>query len=180
MPGLFGTRIAIHEHCRTVSSTGVPIVLYKCANRFTDFPSTGRFRILILTSTDLLDSDGRSAQALRDAGLAVEDRLQGALEIVVLHRLKDIRGINWIDLPPEVKKHAEMRFHSAVPDDVPTDPSPLKRKKYGAEDAYSIYGVDPEKGAMAVVRPDGYIGLIAALDEGSRVRAYLSKWIRQR
>ena len=133
-----------------------------------------------MTSTDLLDSDGRSAQALRDAGLAVESRPRGALEVVVLHCLKDIRGIKWTDLPAEIKEYAEMRFHSAVPDDAPADPSPLKRKKYGAEDAYSIYGVDPEKGAIAVVRPDGYVGLIATLEEGSRVLAYLSKWIRQR
>ena len=90
-----------------------------------------------------------------------------------------IRGIEWDKLPPEIKKHAEMRFHSGLADYAPADPRPSRRKKYGAEDVYEIYGVNHEHGAMAVVRPDGYIGLIASLDEGSRVTGYLRRWIKQ-
>jgi hypothetical protein len=47
-----------------------------------------------------------------------------------------------------------------------------------ADDVYKIYGVDESKGAIAVVRPDGYIGTIAALDDVERVEGYLRKCIR--
>ncbi|KAI0098138.1 FAD binding domain-containing protein [Nemania sp. FL0031] len=32
--------------------------------------------------------------------------------------------------------------------------------------AYEGYGVDPEEGALVVVRPDGYVGLVAGVEEG--------------
>jgi phenol 2-monooxygenase len=31
------------------------------------------------------------------------------------------------------------------------------------ENAYGVYGVDPEESAVAVVRPERYIGMITAL-----------------
>ncbi|BAE60182.1 unnamed protein product [Aspergillus oryzae RIB40] len=42
-----------------------------------------------------------------------------------------------------------MRFHSG----------------YETDDIYAVYGVDPAQGALAVIRPDGYVGTIAALDD---------------
>ena len=94
--------------------------------------------------------------------------------------MSGIRGCSWSALPPEIKEHAEMRFHSTILNDAPTDPGPIKKRKYGAEDAYSIYGVDPLKGAVVVVRPDGYAGAITSLGEVSTVEKYLRCWIRQR
>ncbi|KAK6199079.1 Polynucleotide 5'-hydroxyl-kinase grc3 [Pestalotiopsis sp. IQ-011] len=40
--------------------------------------------------------------------------------------------------------------------------------------AYERYGVDPGKGAVVVVRPDGYIGLVTSLQEGGRKE--VEKW----
>lgn len=47
------------------------------------------------------------------------------------------------------------------------------------EDAYKIFGVAHEKGAIAVVRPDGYIGTIAGLGDVERVRQYLKRCLRE-
>lgn len=40
--------------------------------------------------------------------------------------------------------------------------------------AYERYGVDPKKGAVVVVRPDGYIGLVTSLQEDGRKE--VEKW----
>ena len=42
-----------------------------------------------------------------------------------------------------------------------------------AADVYGIYGVSEEKGAVVVVRPDGYVGCIAALDDVAMVGEFL-------
>lgn len=47
------------------------------------------------------------------------------------------------------------------------------------QDAYKVYGASPEKGAVIVVRPDGYIGTIAELQDTDRILAYLKRCIRQ-
>lgn len=68
----------------------------------------------------------------------------------------------WRDIPKAVKKHSEMSFYSG----------------YEMDDAYGIYGVDPEKGAVAIVRPDGYIGIVASLANINRAQRYLAAFIR--
>lgn len=51
---------------------------------------------------------------------------------------------------------------------------------YELDDAYRIYGVDPTQGALAVIRPDGYVGLLAHLTDICRVDNYLSRIIIRR
>ena len=48
------------------------------------------------------------------------------------------------------------------------------------QDAYSVYGVAKEKGAMVVVRPDGYVGCLGELGEDglARVERYLRACLR--
>jgi phenol 2-monooxygenase (NADPH) len=43
----------------------------------------------------------------------------------------------------------------------------------GTDDVYSIYGVDSKEGAIAAVRPDGYIGLVTTLKDVKRITGYL-------
>lgn len=82
------------------------------------------------------------------------------IEQIVLHpRLH--RSFEWDDIPACVKQQAEMRFY---------DGSAL-------EDAYGIYGVDPAQGALAVIRPDGYVGVVAHLD-AQMAYEYLRRCIR--
>jgi hypothetical protein len=68
----------------------------------------------------------------------------------------------WNDIPREIKQYSEMSFYSG----------------YEMDDVYGIYGVDPTEGALAVVRPDGYIGVIAPLSDVKRVENYLESLIR--
>ncbi|PWY75800.1 putative efflux pump antibiotic resistance protein [Aspergillus eucalypticola CBS 122712] len=92
---------------------------------------------------------GVSAQTLRTIGSAVLPRFPASvIEQVVIHpRLS--REFTWRDLPAELKRHSEMSFYSG----------------YEMDDVYKIYGVDAAQGALAVVRPDGYVGTVAALDD---------------
>lgn len=46
------------------------------------------------------------------------------------------------------------------------------------DDAYAIYGVDPAWGALAVLRPDKYVRVVARLDDVARVEEYLKRCIR--
>lgn len=68
----------------------------------------------------------------------------------------------WQDIPHAVKEHSEMSFYSG----------------YEIDDVYATYGVDPEKGALAIVRPDGYVGVIASLADVNRAERYLEALIR--
>jgi phenol 2-monooxygenase len=150
---------------------------------FTDFPCTGRFGLLVLTSPDLLDSEGTSAKALNEIDSLLASYPPTLLQLSILHNLRDlIRGIAWNALPAVIHKRAEMRFHSARPGEVPGGQlGAAKLHTLGAEDAYGIYGASREQGLIAVVRPDGYVGMVAALDGVQRVFDYLdSIMVRQR
>lgn len=83
------------------------------------------------------------------------------LEQVVLHpRLP--RPFMWKDVPAVLKKYSEMSFYSG----------------YELDDVYRIYGVDPSQGALAIIRPDGYVGVIAELGDVERLREYLERCLR--
>ncbi|RAK96857.1 putative efflux pump antibiotic resistance protein [Aspergillus ibericus CBS 121593] len=100
-------------------------------------------------ATDVTCTMGVSARTLRTLGSFVLPRFPASvIEQVVIHpRLP--RDFTWRDTPTELKKHSEMSFYSG----------------YEMDDVYKIYGVDAAQGALAVVRPDGYVGLVAALDD---------------
>lgn len=128
----------------------------------TDFTSTGRFRILCLTSTDLIDPTGISSRTLTTLGSSIIPRFpKSIIEQVVLHPCLS-RDFTWRDVPRELKQHSEMRFYSG----------------YEIDDAYQIYGVDAAEGALAVVRPDGYVGVVAELGDVKRVERYLEGCLR--
>ncbi|PYI16408.1 hypothetical protein BO99DRAFT_466008 [Aspergillus violaceofuscus CBS 115571] len=121
-----------------------------------DLASTGRFRILSLLSVDLLDPTGVSATAVKDAADLIQQFPPSLLEQIVVH--PELPGaVSWTNIPACVKEHAEMAFYSG----------------YEVADAYGIYGIDPAQGALVVVRPDGYVGMVASLGEVARVDRYL-------
>ncbi|KAJ5772311.1 hypothetical protein N7520_002840 [Penicillium odoratum] len=126
-----------------------------------DFTSIGRFRILCLTSTDLLDPKGTSARTLASLGAIIPQFPHSVLEQVVVHPKLE-RDFMWNDVPSEVKKFSEMSFYSG----------------HELDDVYSTYGVDPARGALAIVRPDGYVGVVAELGDVDRVEQYLKTLIR--
>jgi phenol 2-monooxygenase len=87
---------------------------------------------------------------------------EGVIELVVLHPLTSNTFV-WADVPEVVKGQAEMRFYNGTE----------------LENAYKVYGVDPKQGAVTVIRPDGYIGVIAELKDTDRVYAYLKGCLRE-
>ncbi|MCJ1390690.1 hypothetical protein MMC18_003551 [Xylographa bjoerkii] len=143
-----------------------------------DFSSNGRFKILILTSIDLVDFEGRSAKALRAVARMIDEFPLGIIELVVLHAFEETRKLSWKDLPPEIKQYAEMRFHSAWPGEAPAGKAQTRRHMYEAEDAYGIYGVSRDQGAACVLRPDGYVAMIASLDGIEDMKNYLQRWLQ--
>ncbi|WEW61907.1 FAD-dependent oxidoreductase [Emydomyces testavorans] len=115
----------------------------------------------ILTSNDLLASNGRSCVALTNICSNVMALFPPVIELVVIHPQLS-RDFDWIDLPPCLKEHAEMSFYNGVE----------------IEEVYKTYGVPADQGVVAVVRPDGYIGVLAALDDVERVDRYLRRFLR--
>jgi phenol 2-monooxygenase len=121
----------------------------------TELPSNGRYRLLVLTSTDLLDSAGQSQKALQACANIVRSHPAGSTDLVVMHPIKE--RFEWTQIPSDVKKLAEMRTYG------------LAKK----EDAYEIYGIAKEEGAIAVVRPDGYVGILCRLSASDVAGNYL-------
>ncbi|KAM5455175.1 putative phenol 2-monooxygenase (NADPH) [Microsporum audouinii] len=144
-----------------------------------DIPSTGAFRILCLTSMDLLDPNGKSSQALTGLCELVKttSRTYSSSNILQLLAIypRALVGLTpssppkaalptssfvWSDVPGCLREVAEMRVYcSAV----------------ASEDAYQLYGVSEDSGAVAVIRPDGYVGVVSSLDEEgvNKVTRYL-------
>ena len=45
---------------------------------------------------------------------------------------------------------------------------------------YEKYGIDKEKGAVVVVRPDGYVGIVAPYESIDDVRDYFAGFMRSK
>lgn len=130
-----------------------------------DFLSTGRYRILVFASNDLVDRQKEttvkaepsiSAQALETICREIIPAYpKDTIELVALHPFYK-RDFEWEQMPSCLKEFAEMTFHG------PTGPEPL----------YEIYGVLPSKGAVVAVRPDGYVGAVKPLAEAASLGAY--------
>ncbi|KAI9373249.1 thioredoxin-like protein [Aspergillus egyptiacus] len=125
-----------------------------------DLASTRRFRIVSLVSHDLLNAESISATAMKATSAIVHQFPPSLLEQIVIYP-RWPGEVTWKNIPGCVKEQAEMSFYNG----------------YDLEDAYQIYGADPAQGALVVIRPDGYVGLVAQLSESSRVEGHLSRII---
>jgi phenol 2-monooxygenase len=47
------------------------------------------------------------------------------------------------------------------------------------EDAYEVYGASKDKGAVVVIRPDGYVGTISHPGSFAAVDAYFKRTLRE-
>ncbi|KAF2659394.1 putative phenol monooxygenase [Lophiostoma macrostomum CBS 122681] len=119
-----------------------------------ELPSNGRYYLLVMTSNDLLDKCGVSQSALMSAVDISQRFPAGVINLAVLHCLDE--RFEWADIPSAVKTTAEMRTYGLA----------------NKEDAYEIYNVSKAEGLFAVIRPDGYVGLLAPLSSSKLVDAY--------
>ena len=111
--------------------------------------------MIVFASNDLLDKSGVSQPSLQSCSEIIQRFPEGTIDLVCLHSLET--RFEWTDIPPNVKQLAEMRTYG------------LSRK----EDAYEIYGVSKDEGLIAVVRPDGHVGMLAMLSSTEEVEDYL-------
>ncbi|KAH6720084.1 putative phenol monooxygenase [Leptodontidium sp. MPI-SDFR-AT-0119] len=120
-----------------------------------EMPSTGRYRILAFTDRHLTCTGNPSADCLVQlCDSIIPQYPAGVLELLILHPPRKQR-FEWVDLPPCIKRDAEMRTFIA------------------GEEVYSRYGVDIGRGAVVVVRPDGYVGTVCAVDDLETLVRYL-------
>ncbi|EDN11134.1 FAD binding domain-containing protein [Histoplasma capsulatum] len=126
-----------------------------------EFPSDGRFRILVFASDDLTKAaEGISASSLNKICQDVLPSFVPKTVELVLFTPFDSLSFEWTDIPPVVKQEAEMRVH------------------YLAPEGYAAYGVDMKLGAITVVRPDGVVGTISRLDDTQKISNYLKRCLR--
>ncbi|KAJ5837193.1 hypothetical protein N7447_003219 [Penicillium robsamsonii] len=78
------------------------------------------------------------------------------------------RNFRWEDLPRTVKVYSEMRLFDGS-GWCPTE----------GEDAYTRLGVAPGRRAMAVVRPDRYVGAMAELGDVGTVASHLARFVKR-
>ncbi|KAF5656660.1 phenol hydroxylase [Fusarium circinatum] len=120
-----------------------------------EMPPTGRYYVLVFTSNDLLEKSGNSQSSLQSSVEILQKFPKGTVNLIVVHPLTS--RFEWTDLPAGVKTLAEMRTYGVS-------------KK---EDVYEVLGVSKDDGVVAVVRPDGYVGMMAPLSKTGDVEDYL-------
>ncbi|EEA25432.1 hypothetical protein TMatcc_006344 [Talaromyces marneffei ATCC 18224] len=130
-----------------------------------EFLSTGRYRILVFATHDLVDrqkeTTNHSGQSLSAQALETICRdiipayPKDTIELVVLHPFHT-RDFEWDQMPDCLKEFAEMSFHGPM----------------GPDALHEIYGVNEDIGAVVAVRPDGYVGAVKSLTDARSLGAY--------
>ena len=98
---------------------------------------------------------------MHSAEATLSRHMRGVIDLIVIHPLQ--QRFEWTDIPRSVKQLAEMRTYGIA-------------KK---EDAYKVYGVCKDEGAVVIVRPDGYVGTISHLGSYEIVNAYFKRTLRE-
>ncbi|KAF8202399.1 FAD binding domain-containing protein [Pholiota molesta] len=133
-------------------------------------PADGRFKIFIFTGNT---SQPGSLEQVRLVAHDIEPLLLelASRNIFQLFDIVSIRSakkadVRYNELPVLFRPH----WSKALIDD--TDNT---EKKGG--DGYRNYGIDETNGAIVIVRPDGYVGMVAPLDGISEISSYFSSFI---
>jgi phenol 2-monooxygenase len=121
-----------------------------------DFASTGVYRILLMLPRSWREKTNMQ-QVIQKYTSGIPDQFpRGAMETAIMYPGE--RGdIEWTDFPEAVRERNEWL---------------LLGDAFG--EAYTTFGVNEEVGAVAVVRPDGYVGMVGRVEETARVRAWLA------
>ncbi|KAJ6504194.1 FAD binding domain-containing protein [Mycena vitilis] len=122
-------------------------------------PSNTRFKLLVFTGAvaalDGLAGDLKSI--LQKVGEAVE----------VVSIVSSIRSsFSFMDLPAVLRPHWSKVLY---------DERDLRGTQGG--NAYAAFGIDPHGGAIVCVRPDGYVGMVAPLEDIDAVARYFASFM---
>ncbi|KAF7332387.1 hypothetical protein MKEN_00120500 [Mycena kentingensis (nom. inval.)] len=125
-------------------------------------PSDTRFKLLLFTG----DADVKSLKVLAESVARVVSQY-GHKAVDVLSIAKSKRpNFNFLELPDALRPHWSKVF---------CDEKNLRGTEGG--EAYDAYGIDSAVGAIVVVRPDGYIGMVGPLSEPRMVEAYFASFM---
>lgn len=118
-----------------------------------DFPSDGKYRILLLAASDF--PKGASGSAVNEV-CNLAKTYSGLVEEVILQPHSE-GMFDWPDLPPILKEQAEMRLHIA------------------SKEVYDTYAVDVGNGAIALIRPDGVVCITTSLQTVADIEKMLQR-----
>ncbi|RAH43105.1 uncharacterized protein BO95DRAFT_502709 [Aspergillus brunneoviolaceus CBS 621.78] len=161
LPNVRLKRYADGEYCdiHDVMKMGI-----RPAKTVSEMFSNGRFRVLCLASSDFLSSDGVSARALHWIGEALLPQFPNdVVEQFVIYPPNRCPR-NWSDLPTSLKRHSEMRLYDGL----------------AVQGAYELFEVNVHQGALIILRPEGYIGMIASLERHGLLQDYFTSCLRRR
>ncbi|KAA8908203.1 FAD binding domain-containing protein [Sphaerosporella brunnea] len=122
-------------------------------------PATGHFAVLVMLPQNFEDSAVQEKLEYLLASLP-QTYVRGIVEPFVMHPRKSNDDVEWSMFPKALKEDWEWNFSGDV-----------------SGHAYETLGVDKSMGAVAVLRPDGVLGGVYALEElkpKGKVENYLS------
>nr|ADR00967.1 putative phenol 2-monooxygenase [Cladonia metacorallifera] len=148
-------------------------------------PSDGRWRIVVFAGDIRQDAASRKLDQLGEYLFSEQSPVQkysipgsdidSFIEVVLVlsgERLK----INQEQIPhcfrPVTGKWGTRDLHKVYVDD--------QSYHNGHGRAYEFYGVLPEKGAMAIVRPDGYVSMVLEIEDHGSISRFFDGFARQR
>ncbi|PSR71348.1 hypothetical protein PHLCEN_2v12777 [Hermanssonia centrifuga] len=137
-------------------------------------PADSRFKIVVFVG-DISDvSQGERVRTLGTELAAPEGfvkRFGGTSHDTVFDVLSISSAtknkVNYTDLPVALRTH----WSKVLLDD--TD----MFARVGGK-GYETYGIDPLRGAMVIVRPDGYVGMVASLENTATIGQYFSSFMK--
>ncbi|RPA99875.1 hypothetical protein L873DRAFT_1682487 [Choiromyces venosus 120613-1] len=121
-----------------------------------DLPSTARYRILALLPTSFKNSPEKYADILTNLTSTIPSTFPPSMIEVLIFFPGERESLEWTDFPPCVREESEWLVFG---------------DKF--REVYAAWGVDEGVGALAAVRPDGYVGVVAGLSEVSVVENWL-------
>ncbi|KAI1791861.1 FAD binding domain-containing protein [Ganoderma leucocontextum] len=136
-------------------------------------PSDTRFKVLVFAGNSAEAVQAKRVQALADEMARPEGFLTAfgkgdhtkVFDVWAISSAKK-QDVNYTDLPPLFRPH----WSHVLLDD--TD---MYARVGGV--GYDAYGIDKQQGAIVVVRPDGYVGIVAPFESLRDVDAYFASFM---
>ncbi|KAJ6619953.1 FAD binding domain-containing protein [Mycena sp. CBHHK59/15] len=126
-------------------------------------PSDTLFKLLVFTGDKVADGSELHAVALEVE--KVTKRFGKAVDIISIVSSKRA-DFSFMDLPVVLRPHWSK---------ILCDEKDVRGTQGGY--AYAAFGIDPHAGALICVRPDGYVGMVAPLNEAAQVSEYLASFL---
>lgn len=118
----------------------------------------GKYHIALFATSSFRQPNTSSRMAMERLATALVPRYpKGSVHPVIVFPGSEMADVDWSIFPEAIQKSMEMDVFGAT------------------NDTYVLYGIDPEEGAIAVVRPDQFVGTIASLADLEKITAYLDR-----